>query len=247
MTAPTPPAAPPPTAPGPRPVSLRAGLRRLSTGLLAYGAIGVILAVAGLIAMLYVGNRVSSLADATGERVELLIGTVEDSATVLKDAGSSAISFAATLERTPPTIRQAASTIEGMRGTMLTIQSQLGALSILGSRPLGGVADQFGQIAADLEGLDSRLDLIATDLEDNKNKLLANAASLTALGERLDEIADELRSGFIQDSLDDVRLVITVLAFLLVAWTALPAVGALLFGWWLRRELATPDSAWDAV
>ena len=44
-----------------------------------------------------------------------------------------------------------------------------------------------------------------------------------------------------------VRLVITVLAFLLVAWTALPAVGALLLGWWLRRELRTPDSAWDAV
>ena len=238
---------PPPGAAEPRPVSLRPGLRRLSTGLLVYGTIGIVLAVAGLLAMLYVGNRVASLADSTGERVELLIGTVEDSATVLKDAGSSAISFAATLERTPPTVRQAADTIEGMRGTMLTIQSQLGALSILGSRPLGGVADQFGQIAADLEGLDSRLDLIATDLEDNKNKLLANAASLTALGERLDDIADEIRSGFIQDSLDDVRLVITVLAFLLVAWTALPAVGALLLGWWLRRELRTPDSAWDAV
>jgi ABC-type transporter Mla subunit MlaD len=240
MTAPTPPVAPPVPS-GPRPVSLRGGLRRLSTGLLVYGAIGIVLAVAGLIAMLYVGNRVSSLADATGERVELLIGTVEDSATVLKDAGATAISFAATLERTPPTIRQAAGTIESMRQTMLTIQSQLGALSILGSRPLGGVADQFGQIAGDLEGLDSRLDLIATDLDDNKNKLLANAASLTALGERLDDIADELRSGFIQDSLDDVRLVITVLAFLFVAWTALPAVGALLFGWWLRLELITPD------
>lgn len=240
MTAPTPPVVPPPAAPGP--VSLRAGLRRLSTGLLVYGLIGIVLAVAGLLAMLYVGNRVGSLAESTGERVELLIGTVEDSATVLKDAGSTAISFAATLERTPPTIRQAAGTIENMRQTMLTIQSQLGALSILGSRPLGGVADQFGQVAADLEGLDSRLDLIATDLDDNKSKLLANAASLTALGERLDDIADELRSGFIQDSLDDVRLVITVLAFLFVAWTALPAVGALVFGWWLRLELVRPDT-----
>ena len=233
-----PPATPPTPAPSERPVSLRVGLRRLSTALLVYGAVGVILAVVGLFAMLYVGNRVTSLADSTGERIETLVGTVEDTATVLKDAGSTALSFANTLERTPPTVRQAAATVEGMRQTLLTIQSQLGQFQILGSRPLGNVADQFGRIASDLEGLDTRLDLIATDLEDNRDKLLENARSLTALGERLDTVADDLASGFIQDSLDDVRTLLTVLIVVLVLWTALPAVGALIFGIWLRRNLA---------
>jgi hypothetical protein len=157
-------------------------------------------------------------------------------------AGSSAISFAATLERTPPTVRQAAATVDSMRQTLLTIETQLDAFSILGSQPLANVADQFGRIATDLEGLDTRLELIATDLEDNKAKLLANAASLTALGDRLDAIAEDLRSGFIQDGLDDVRVIVTILALLLVMWTAVPAFGALLLGWWLRRILDVAPS-----
>jgi hypothetical protein len=225
-----------------RPISLRVGLRRLSTGLLVYGGVGLALAILGLLAMLYVGNRVTSLADTTGERVETLVGTVEDTATVLKDAGATARSFATTLERTPPTVRQAAETVESMRQTLLGIQSQLGQFTILGSRPLEGVADQFGRIASDLEGLDARLEDIATDLEDNRDRLLTNAASLTALGERLDTVADDLASGFIQDTLDDVRLLLVVLVLVLVLWTAVPAVGALLFGLWLRRQLG-PDLA----
>ena len=228
-----------PTTPE-RPVSLRVGLRRLSTGLLIYGAIGIALAIVGLIAMLYVGNRVATLADSTGQRVETLVATVEDSATVLKDAGATALSFANTLERTPPTVRQAAETVESVRTTLLTIQSQLGQFTILGSRPLGNVSDQFGQIATQMNGLDARLELIASDLEDNRDKLLANARSLTALGERLDTIAEDLASGFIQDTLDDVRILLLVTVFVLVLWTAVPAVGALLFGLWLRRTLG-PD------
>ena len=106
----------------------------------------------------------------------------------------------------------------------------------------GTLPNQFGQIATDLEGLDTRLGLIATDLEDNKARLLANAASLTALGERLDAIADELRTGFIQDSLEDVRIVLMVLILVFALWTAVPAVGALILGVWLRR-VARPAPA----
>jgi hypothetical protein len=233
---------PEPAVPSTPPLDLRPGLHRLSNGLLVYGAIGLALAIIGLLAMVYVGDRIGRLADTTGDRVETLVLTVEDAATVLTDAGSSAISFAATLERTPPTVRQAAATVDSMRQTLLTIETQLDAFSILGSQPLANVADQFGRIATDLEGLDTRLELIATDLEDNKAKLLANAASLTALGDRLDAIAEDLRSGFIQDSLDDVRVIVTILALLLVMWTAVPAFGALLLGWWLRRILDVAPS-----
>ena len=123
LNPPTPPVAPGPAqapvaasiTPAEPPLSLRSGLRRLSTGLLVYAVNGLILAVLGLVAMVYVGNRVGSLADSTGERIETAIGTVEDTATVLKDAGATALSFANTLERTPPTVRQAAQTIEGVQ------------------------------------------------------------------------------------------------------------------------------------
>ena len=112
------------------------------------------------------------------------------------------------------------------------------SFSILGTNPLSGVAGIFGEMATDLDGLDTRLGLIGDDLEDNRDKLLANAESLDALGGRLGEVADDLREGVIQDSLADVQLIVTVLAFVLAVWTAVPAVWALFLGWWLRREVA---------
>ena len=56
-------------------------------------------------------------------------------------------------------------------------------------------------------------------------------------GHAVGTVADDLRTGIVQDSLADVQLILTVLFVLLVAWTAVPAAGALWIGWWLRREL----------
>ena len=67
------PAGPPPTGAGrpPTPVGdpvpdLRGGLGRLSRGLIAYGVIGLIVAVLGLALLLYANTRI----DAAGDRVE---------------------------------------------------------------------------------------------------------------------------------------------------------------------------------
>ncbi|HYH93149.1 MAG TPA: hypothetical protein VD763_08325 [Candidatus Saccharimonadales bacterium] len=223
-------------------MSLRHGLRRLSTGLLIYGAVGLGVAVIGLMALLYVGGRLGALNDRVEVQVESLIETLDRTATVLDDAGSSALSFAVTLERTPPTVRQAAQTVSTLQGTMRSIEGQLGAISILGQQPLGNVAGLFGQMATDLEGLDTRLELIADDLSTNRDRLLANAASLDALGEQVATVAERLRSGGIEESFADVTSVVTLLALLLSVWTAVPAVGALALGWWLRRELGVDDA-----
>ena len=48
----------------------------------------------------------------------------------------------------------------------------------------------------------------------------------------------ELRAGVVQDSLADVQFITTLLGLVLVIWIAVPAVGALFLGRWLRRELA---------
>jgi hypothetical protein len=231
---------PAPLVPGPAIAGgrdLRPALRRLSTGLFVFGAVGLTLAIVGLLALLYVGNRIGGLAERTTEQVDTVIATLEDTSRVLLDAGATAGSFAVTLERTPPTVRQAAETIGNVQSQLRTVSAQLGVFSILGSNPLSGVSDLFGSIATDLGGLDTRLDLLADDLEDNRDKLLSNAQSLNALGVRLQVVADDLREGVIQDSLADVQLIATVLAFVLVVWTAVPAVGALFLGWWLRRDL----------
>ena len=118
----------------------------------------------------------------------------------------------------------------------------MAAINILGARPLADAANLFGQMAADLEGLDSRLEVIAADLDANRTALLDNSTKLQALGTELDGVADGLRAGSIEESLADVQLILIVLSVLLIVWALLPAVGALGLGWWLRRELLDPTT-----
>lgn len=214
-----------------------AALRRVSTGLLVYGAVGLAVAALGLVALLWVSGRVATLSERTATQVEELALTLEASSAALADAGTSAVSFAVTLERTPPSVRQAAQTVANLEGNLRATADQLASISILGSQPLGQVAGLFGQMATDLDGLDTRLEAIATDLESNKGALLTNAQSLRATGARLDSLAVDLRGGIVEESFADVSAVLTVLALALVLVTALPAIGALAFGWWLRSAL----------
>lgn len=223
------------------PLGLRAGLRRLSTGLIAYGLVGLTVAVLGLAALGWSAGRVSGLADKVDAEVTQLAVTLDRTADTLRDAGTSAISFAVTLERTPPSVRQAAQTIRNLRPNLRAIESQLASINILGTQPLGGPAQLFGQMATDMEGLDTRLDQIATDLETDRDALLGNAESLAELGDRTALLAERVRSGFIQDGLDDLRIVLVVMILVFVGWTAVPAAGALAFGLWLRHAL--PDES----
>lgn len=227
-------------------MDVRTGLRRLSVGLISYGVMGLAIAILGLVALLSLGTRVDSLVDRSSEQLDTVIATLDQTAVALRDAGTSAVSFSVTLERTPPTVRQAAQTVGNLQGNLRTVEGQLASLSILGARPLADVAALFGQMASDLDGLDARLGLIADDLDDNRAALLTNARSLTAMGERLAGIADDLRgdSGLVEptgsglrSSFDDLRGTVTILALIVVAWAALPAIGALALGWWLRRSM----------
>ena len=196
------------TTPSPavrRRLGLRAGLRRLRIGLLAYGTVGLLLALVGLAALVGVNGRMSALAERVDVEVGQLADAIDSSATALKDAGASATSFTTTLERTPPSVRQAAVTVRNLRPSLRDPETQLSAINILGSQPFGRAAALFGTMATDLEGLDTRLDLIATDLEGNRGALVTNARSLDALGTRLAAQAARLRSGMVHDGLADVR------------------------------------------
>jgi uncharacterized protein YukE len=218
---------------------LRRGLRRLASGLIAYGVVGLVIAAAGLIAVIWLSGRIGGLTDRTAGQLSTIADTLDETSSALGAAGASATSFSGTLDRTVPAVRQVGRAIGDLRGNLRSIEDQLGRVQILGSRPFGDVAGQFGQMATDLEGLDAQLGLIATDLEGNRSALTANAASLAAIGQRLGGMADDLGGGSnsVGTGLDDLGAILTLLSLLLVVWVALPAVGALWLGWWLRREL----------
>lgn len=216
---------------------LRGGLRRFSQGLIAYGVVGLALAVLGVIGLVYVGDRLGDLADRISGQVESIAVTLDDTAVALSDATSTASSFAATLDRTPATLDQVATTVGSLQADLTTVEQDLGALTILGARPLASVAQLFGRMADNLDGLEGRLTAIATDLETNRERLRTAGSSLDLLGDRLILLSAQLRGDLVTDSLDDVRAVVTVLILLLIVWAGLPAAAALLLGLWLGREL----------
>ena len=197
----------------------------MSTGLSRTGSSGWRSPLIGAFALVWVGGRVGAVADRTGEQVESIVSTLDQTAIVLASMGTSATSFSGTLERTPPAVRQTAATVANLRANLTLVQGQLAAINILGARPLADAANLFGQMAADLEGLDTRLEVIAADLDDNRTALLDNSTRLQALGTELDGVADGLRAGSIEESLADVQLILIVLSALLIVWALLPAVG----------------------
>ena len=232
-------ATPPMDAGSPLPV--RRALRRLSTGLVLYGVLGLMLAVVGGFALAWVGGRVAAVAERTGEQVDSIVATLDQTSFVLSSMGASATSFSGTLERTPPAVRQTAQTVVNLRANLILVEGQLSAINILGARPLANAANLFGQMATDLEGLDTRLETIAADLDTNRAALVDNSARLAALGTELNGLADDLRGGVIEDSLADVELILAGLSALLIAWALVPAVGALLLGLSIRRQLRHQD------
>jgi hypothetical protein len=243
------PADPPPPA-GPRPVSgvtnppaggavpdLRGGLRRLSRGLVAYGVIGLIVAAIGLALLLYANTRI----DAAGDRVEASVGqlttTLDRTAQALHDASTTAATFNTTLDRTQTAVAAAANTIVSVRTNLQNLEGVLRSVSILGASPLGGAANAVGGIASSIEGLDSKLTAIADGLATSRDALAANADSLGALGDSLAATSERLGSGVVEDSLADVHAAIVLMLFVLTAWAAVPAIGALALGVWLQRQL----------
>lgn len=221
---------------------LRGGLRRLSTGLIAYGVAGLAVAVLGLVALGWTAGRVSSLADRVEAEVAELATTLDRTADTLDAASVSAVTFAVTLERTPPSVRQAAATIRNLRPNLQAIEAQLSSISILGTQPLAGPARLFGAMASDLQGLDTRLDLIAADLGTDRDALLRNADTLDELGDRTALMAERVRTGFIQGGVEDLRVVLMLTILVFAGWTAVPAIGALALGLWLRRTLVGENS-----
>jgi hypothetical protein len=223
-----------------RPLVSRDGLRQLSTGLVAYGLVGLLVAAMGLAALVWVNGRLATVGDRVTESVDAIATTLERTAVTLEDASETAESFTGTIDRTVEGVSSAADTIAGVRSNLETLESVLRAVNILGLTPLGPPAEAVGGIANAIEGLDTRLTAIADSLEGNRDALATNAASLARVAESTAAMAERLRSGVIEESLADVQLVVGVILFLMVAWTSVPAVGALGVGLWLRRELRGP-------
>ena len=108
-----------------RPLVSRGGLRRLSTGLIAYGIIGLLVAGLGLGALVWVNGRMQAVGDRVGTSVDELATTLERTAVALEDASATAESFTGTIDRTVEGVSSAADTIAGVRSNLETLETVL--------------------------------------------------------------------------------------------------------------------------
>lgn len=213
----------------------RIGLRRLTRILIGYGIVGLLVAALG-IAALFVGlGRVNGLADRLRADVGGVARTMERTATVLDDAAATARGFGSTIDGSMTALSTAAADLRAIVPQLRSIETQANAINILGSQPLAPIAGLFGQIAGQLSDLDAQLDGIATNLGGNRSALDANAASLAALATETRSLGDRLGGDSLPGVVDDVRLLLIAMLGVGTFGAAVPAVGALLVGLWLRR------------
>ena len=245
---PAPPAAPSQPGPG-EPASgpvvpdLRAGLGRLSRGLLVYGVIGLVVAAIAFGALVWVNGRISNLRTEVETTITQLAATTDHTASALRDASATAGTFSITLDQVSKTLPTVADRITGLRGDLSSLEAQLRSVNILGATPLGSAANAVGNISASLDGIDTQLAIMSTALSANSQSLAANEASLGRLADSTQILATRLGSGTVQDSLADVQMVIVVTLLVFTALSLVPAGGAIAFGLWLRRELARSSAA----
>ena len=68
--------------------------------------------------------------------------------------------------------------------------------------------------------------------------LTANAASLSALADLVRAYTGRLKPAAIDAGIDDARRLLMITLALFIGWTAVPAVGSLVVGRWMRQLVA---------
>jgi hypothetical protein len=218
----------------------RRGSRRLANALIAYGIIGLLVAVIGIAALVGSSRQIGSLGERIVSEAVSLDTIIVSTADVLDDAATTAGTFGPTVEQTSVTVGHAASALRDIGPRLRDMENQANAIQIFGQRPVAPLGQLFGQIDTDISGLDDQLDGIATELGRTRTALTANAASLRTLANVVRAYKDRVKPEAIDAGIDEARRLLLFTLALFIGWTAVPAIGSLVVGRWMRR-LVEPE------
>ena len=222
------------------PFEVRDGLRHLGTGLIAYGAFGLVVAAISVGTVLWVNDRVGVVRAEVETTLTQEAAVIGLAASVLHDAATTAQSFTVTIEQSTLAVASSAGTIGELHSGLAALEMQLRSVNILGATPLSSSADAVGRIVTSIDGLDTRLSLTADSLQGNRIALAANATSLEQLADSTEALAERMRTDARADTLGEIQRITSLTLIVVAAWSAVPALGALVLGIWLRRKLGGP-------
>ena len=164
---------------------------------------------------------------------------LDKTATALEDAGTTAASFATTLDSGSSALLGATDDMRQIVPRLRDLESAANAVTIIGAQPLGRLRDP---VRRDRDQPDGRHQPARPGLEEPRRKpLLARGQRALAPGARgprsgrspTSSPGDQLGA-----AIDSIRWLILALLIVETIGAGVPAVGALVTGWWLRGWLA---------
>lgn len=195
--------------------------RRLAWGLIVYGLVGLGLVIGGALIGLQAAGRVERLASAAD-------GALVAAARSTRAAAESFTGIDGSLASARLSADQAATLAGEASGTLDALASSM-RLSIFGSQPLLPLATEFETSADQAAELALTLESVGGSLDATREDAGEIGVELESLGRELDALrsADPQAGG---------APPLSLFVALLLAWLAIPAVGALLFGIALLRQ-----------
>ncbi|HEY8238006.1 MAG TPA: hypothetical protein VIF63_01110 [Candidatus Limnocylindrales bacterium] len=212
--------------------------RRWGIGLIAFGAIGLVLIIAAGVLVL---GSFAVLDDAASgferQRVQV-VALLEPAATALDHAATSAANAGASLGATRDAAARAA-TLTARLAESFEGLAALSSFEVLGARPFGTLAGQFAAVGSEARLVSTDLATAADTMGTNVSDSQAVASDLRALATRLQTLraglgvssGTDTSSGTGSLQIDTARLVLLGL----LAWLAVPALVSLWFGARLLR------------
>ncbi|MDP9483033.1 MAG: hypothetical protein M3P84_07405, partial [Chloroflexota bacterium] len=195
-------------------------LRLLSNGSIAYGAIGLVMAVVLLGVVFVVGGRLDGLAVRLGDRLGTVAQTLERTAVTLERAGATSLGFGVTVEQAVPTLVQVDVSLGEVGSTLRESQAEMGAVNILGQRPLAALSDRLGRVATTVDTLRTQVSSLGVNLAANKANLVELGTGLTDLAAQIRRADEVVASGEIESSLGEVVGIVRLSLALLAIWFA---------------------------
>lgn len=209
--------------------------RRLGTGLLVFGIIGVLLAAvvaAGLIGGAIAARNLDDRLQADQERI----------AASLTRLTASMESLALTTDHARATLRASSDALDGAQGvlgsvadTSVAVSDALGAFSILGNQPLAGASERLQGLARSVTAFQERADGLAAAIATNADDAATMTGQIRMLKDEVNQLATQVAAFDRIGEIVGLLMGAAVIGGLLTAWIALGAAFCAWMGWRLRR------------
>jgi hypothetical protein len=190
--------------------------------LVGWGILGLALVVIGAVVGLDAAARIERLTASVDETLERAATTTRTAADAFASADAGLEDAEASVESAASLAADASSTLRSLAGAM--------ELSIFGAQPLVALADDFESSADQAESLSGALGDAAGSLGTTRTDVAAVGVEMAFLADDLEDLRATGGGGS-----PPVRLFVG----LLLAWLAIPAVGAIVAGVAMRRPPAT--------